>query len=160
MSYVCSGGSGVIDRCEIAGGRMIMNGSAKITLVKTGGGEVSAEDVMIPIRYECEAIDGAADADDGELAMRTKVGVTDISVRKDGDSLNITAELAITAAVLAEKTVSCATEIAALKSDDHMRKKNMIRVYVPDKDETAWDVEKKFRLGREAKPEGAVYVIQ
>ncbi len=160
MSYVCSWGSGMIDRCEVSGGRMIMNGSAKITVVKTGGGEVSAEDVMIPLRYECEAIDGAADSDDGGLAKRTKVGVTDISVRKDGDSLGITAELAITAATLEEKTVSCATEITSVRVDDRMKKKNVIRVYVPDKDETEWDVEKKFRLGREAKPEGAVYVIR
>ncbi|MBE6541399.1 MAG: hypothetical protein E7672_03015 [Ruminococcaceae bacterium] len=156
-SYICSWGSGSIDRCEIREGRMTLGGSAKISVVKSCDGDVTIDDVTIPIRYECEAMAGAENSD-GAL-KRTKVGVTDINVRKDGDTLGITAELALSAAVLSEKNTVCATQIEAISESASTSKKNMVRVYVPDVDETPWDVEKKFRLGKEAKLEGEVYII-
>lgn len=162
-AYVCSWGTGNIDRCEIKDGRMFMTGTAKISVVKSGGGEVSLEDVNIPIRYECEASADASNSDDGGLVKRTKVSVTDISARKDGDTLGITAELSVAAAVLGEKNVTCAASITsaadASKTPDASRRKNMVRVYIPDRGETAWDVEKKFRLGHEAVMEGDAYII-
>lgn len=162
-SYVCSWGAGNIDRCEIRDGRILMTGSAKISVVKSGGGEVSLEDVNIPIRYECEAIPGAANSDDGGLVKRTKVSVADISVRRDGDMLGITAELSIAAAVLGEKSAMCAISIESVPDESKMsntlRGKNIVHVYIPDQGETAWDVEKKFRLGREAVMEGEAYII-
>ena len=159
MAYVCAWGRGAADRLETASGRMVITGNAYISAVESGGGEAVLDEVAIPFRYECESLSDKA-ADHACLAGKTSVRVTDIQARCDGDVLNLTAELAISAAVVGMETVKCAASIAPAQEDGGVRKsENMIRIYVPDDGETAWDVEKRFRLGRDAKADGNVYVI-
>jgi len=161
MKYVCSWGSGVAERCDISGGRMTVYGSVKLSIVTCGEGEMITDEVVIPLKYECEAMTGASDASDGELTKRMQVNVTDIGVRTDGDTMNITAELAISAIALGVKPVTAVLGIAPADKvqSGEEPKRNVIRVYVPDGGETPWDVEKRFRLGKEATQEGDVYVI-
>lgn len=161
MSYVCSWGSGNVDKCEIGGGRMAIYGNVEITVVSAGGGEVIAENVHIPLKYECEALPGAVSAEDGNLCKRTSVNVTDINVRVDGDTMNITAELSIGCIALGTEQVTAAVLISPSVDGDTAKWKgeNLIRVYVPDEGESAWDVEKRFKLDREAALCGNAYII-
>ena len=88
---------------------------------------------------------------------RVRAAVTDVTARPDGDTLNLTAELAISAAALGKAPVTYAASVTPKKELNE--KKNLLRVYIPDKTETPWDVEKRFRLKDEAKMEGKAYVI-
>ncbi len=159
MAYVCAWGRGLADKLETVNGRMVISGNAYVSAVESGGGEAILDEVTIPFRYECEAVSDKT-ADHAYLAGKTSVRVTDIQARCDGDVLNITAELAISAAVVGMEAVKCAASIAPSAEEGMVKKsENMIRIYVPDEGESAWDVEKRFRLGRDAKAEGSVYVI-
>ena len=160
MTYLTAWGSGCADKCEISGGRLKISGSSRVSVVTVGGGEAVTDEVMIPFRYECDC-GTAEDRDDSALTKRTLVTVPEISVRENGETLEITAELSIAAVMLGEEQVNAAVTIApsgeSRKNDGEER--GMIRVYVPDEDETPWDVEKKFRLSESLKADGRLYVI-
>ena len=159
MAYVCAWGRGTADRLETENGRTVITGNACISVVETGGGEAILDEVSVPFRCEFESVTDKT-ADHACLAGKTSVRVTDIQARADGDVLNLTAELAISAAVVGMETVKCAASIAPAPDDGTAKKhETMIRIYVPDDGETPWDVEKRFRLGRDTKADGNVYVI-
>lgn len=167
-AYVCAWGTGMADKAEINGGKMTVSGSVKLNVVSVGNGEFFMDDVTIPLKYECETLpemgkgngngNGNGKTAPENLIGRIQVDVTEINARTDGNTLNLTAELAITAAMLAENTKTAAVKLTPTESAQKP-KKNMIRVYIPDAGESAWDVEKKFRLGREAVKEGGAYVV-
>ena len=115
-------------------------------------------------------IDQAAAAGRLKMIIRGGVGVDNIDVdyaRSKGIIVNNTphassaavAELAIASAVVGMETVKCVSSIAPVDDPSFRRSDNMIRIYVPDESESPWDVEKRFRLGREVSPDGGVYVI-
>lgn len=160
MTFVTAWGSGKADSCTVTGGRLVLNGAVKLTCVMTGQGDVTAEDVVIPLRYEAEAVSGCGDGEEGDLTRRCDIRVTEITARTDGETLHLTAELAITLLAMKREPVRYLSAIAPVQGAEETESgKNRIRIYVPDEGETAWDVEKRFRLGCEAKTEGAVYVI-
>lgn len=160
MAFVTAWGSGKADSCSVSGGRVLLNGSVKLTCVMAGQGEVVPEEVVIPLRYEAEAVSGCGDGEDGDFTRRCDIRVTEITARSDGDALHLTAELAITLLAMKWEPVRYLAAIAPAEGTGEWETgKNRIRLYVPDEGETAWDVEKRFRLGCEAKTEGAVYVI-
>ncbi len=160
MAYVCAWGKGVVDKFELTNGRMTLSGNVYLSVVEAGGGEALLDDAVLPFRYECEAISNKT-AESTAINGKTSVRVTDIQARADGDSLSLTAELAISAVAVGTETIKCVSLISPAPDETGTAKKNdnMIRVYIPDEGESAWDVEKRFRLGREAKAEGEAYVI-
>ncbi|MBR5252553.1 MAG: hypothetical protein IKV39_01610 [Clostridia bacterium] len=159
--FICAWGSGTADRCDISGGKMTVHGSVKVSLVTLFEGEMLTDEITLPLKYECEAVPGARDAADGDISRRVAVSVTDIGVRPDGDVANITVELSLSAVALETQQVNAVVGITPVMGSTNVeeQKRNVIRVYVPEKDETPWDVEKRFRLGREIFPEGDKYVI-
>ncbi len=159
MNPVCAWGNGSVDKCEISSGRMTMSGNVKICIAMMGEGDSHLEEVLIPLKYECEAGYGAPDTEDSSLARRTMVAVTDIQTRGDGETLNITAELAVSAVALGSRKISCVQSVAPVAGGGEIRKNNVIRIYMPDEGESSWDVEKRFRLDGEAQREGNLYII-
>ena len=113
----------------------------------------------LPFRYEWEAAEGARDAE--ELAGKTAVTVTDVSAREDGGEWSCTAELAVASVLVAEEcmTAGCALHRVQDGGDEAKRPRSVMRVYVPGEGESAWDVEKKFRLKGEAVPTDGVYIL-
>ncbi len=158
MTYVCAWGRGTAERTELANNRMTITGNAVLSAVETGNGEAVLDEITIPYRYECEALSDKT-ADPACLAGKTSVRVTDIQARADGESLNLTVELSITAVMVGMETIKCASAIAPVPDETFKKAENVIRIYVPDENETPWDVEKRFRLGKEAKAESGVYVL-
>ena len=138
---------------------MNCTGSLKIHTLRGSMGEYLCEESVVPIKFECDAVAGAADADDSSVARKMKVCVCDISARRDADGVSYNVELALCGVAVRESRVRYVSSITAIDGEIHEACKNVIRVYVPDKNESAWDVEKKFRLGREAKLEGGAYIV-
>ncbi|MBQ8511460.1 MAG: DUF3794 domain-containing protein [Clostridia bacterium] len=155
MTFVCAWGSVSGEKCSIKNGKMIVEGTVNLECVTAGEGETVTDEVRIPLRYECDAVPDATDSD--SLMARVRAAVTDVTARPDGDTLNLTAELAISAAALGKAPVTYAASVTPKKELNE--KKNLLRVYIPDKTETPWDVEKRFRLKDAAKMEGKAYVI-
>ena len=159
MAYVCAWGRATADRIETSKNRMILTGNAVLSIVESGNGEAILDELTLPYRYECEALTPET-VDPACLLGKHSVRVTDIQARADGDVLTLTAELALSAAILGVETIKCVSSIAPVPDAASSRKPDvLLRLYVPDEGETAWDVEKRFRLGRDAKAEGSVYVI-
>jgi hypothetical protein len=159
MACVCAWGRATADRVETSKNRMILTGNAVLSVVESGGGEAILDELTLPYRYECEALTPET-VDPACLTGKISVRVTDIQARADGDILTLTAELALSAAVLGLETIKCVSSQTPVPESGSVRKSDvLLRLYVPDEGESAWDVEKRFRLGHDAKAEGAVYVI-
>lgn len=152
--FVCGFGTGSVDKCEIKNGRMLLCGNVKISAVTELDGEMQSDECVIPYRYECDAAAESAD----EAVMRSMVRVSDIQGRCEGENINLTAELAISAAVMGVERIKCISKITKSEGETSGGK-NVIRLYVPDENESAWDVEKRFCLAHEAKLENDVYII-
>lgn len=158
MTYVASWGRAVPDKCEMADGRCVITGNAYISVVESGGGEAALDEAVIPFRYE---FDGCVKQNDAKPDGRIEIKVTDIQAHADGESLGLTAELSVSAMLFGRENVKY---VAAISQSDDVQvfaasAENMIRIYSPDDGETSWDVEKRFRLGREPKAEGEIYII-
>lgn len=159
MAYLTAWGNGEIEKCEIADGHMKMSGSAHVTVVTFGGGEAVEDALVIPFRYECDCMtDGVHD--DASIVRRTSVAIPEVTVRQNGDALDVTAELSISAVALAAERAASVVGISQVgDGKKNGERRGMIRVYVPDEGESAWDVEKKFRLAQPAERDGRMYVI-
>lgn len=158
-TYVTAWGTAFVDRAQVSGNKMNLSGNVKMSVLTAGGGEFYLDEVTVPMKYTCEADPRAEECECG--IGRTAVEVCEITARADGNMLNLTAELFISAVLMSEKNVSAAVSLSPLEesAQNSHNAKNKIRIYVPEENESAWDVEKKFRLGREAVREGGAYVI-
>ena len=160
MRPITAWGSAAVTGCEVSGGRMMLSGQVKLCVLMKGEGEVACEEAVVPLRYECDAYPGAADTDGGAMTCRSSVAVCDVGVRQDGESVHLTAELAIAASALGSRRVKFVSEVAPV-GDKKSASSNgcVIRVYAPSEGESAWDVEKHFRLRDTAQSEGEYYII-
>ena len=165
--FVWGWGTASVERVTLTGGRAQAGGTVRLTLVSRSEGELVSEEASLPFRYEWEAVDGARDAE--ELAGKTAVTVTDVGAREDGGEWSLTAELAVSSVLVSEEcvTAGCALRPVPLppaggedaKTQGCAGSRSVMRVYVPGDGETAWDVEKKFRLRGDAVETEGVYVI-
>ena len=161
--FITAWGTGMIEKCAVSSGRAQISGSVKVTVVSRAEGEYLTDETTIPLRYEWEALPDAPDADDGQITAKTAVTVTDIAIRpgsaqSDGEEWSVTAELGIAAVLAVSVPLRAAVSLTPSENSAPLSK-NIIRVYVPGEGESAWDVEKKFRLGKDACAVDGVYVI-
>ena len=139
---------------------MMLTGQVKLSVLMMGEGESLCEEAVVPLRYECEAYSGAPDTDDASLTHRTSVTVCDIGMRHDGENVHLTAELAISGIALGSRKVRFVSEINPTSERESVGLDGcVIRVYAPSDGESAWDVEKRFRLRESARFEGEYYII-
>lgn len=160
MKPITAWGSASVTGCEISGGRMMLTGQVKLSVLMTGEGESLCEEAVLPLRYECDAYQGAPDTDEGSLLQRTSVTVCDIGMRQDGENVHLTAELAIAASALGCRKVRFVSEVVPVGEAKRSTDEGcVIRVYAPSGGESSWDVEKRFRLRDAAQAEGDYYII-
>lgn len=152
---IFSCGSGEIDSVEARDGKLYAEGKLKMCCITEKDGEYSAVEGTFPLKYEC-----GGGFSSSACAMKGSVRVCDVSAREDGGEVSLTSEVSISLFALAEKTVSAVSSVtAANDTSGETKSESMIRVYIPDCDEGEWEVEKKFRLGHEARITNGVYVI-
>ena len=159
---VTAWGTADAGHCSVAGGRAQMSGSVKLTLVTAKGGEFSSDELVLPLKYEWEAIPDAPDADESAVTGKTDAGVAEITARPSesdgGCDWSVTAEVWTAAALLTAKPVRGVVKLTP-KGEGGAFRKDVIRVYIPEPGESAWDVEKRFRLPGAAEITDGVYVI-
>ena len=105
------GGWGTADtgKCAAEGGTARISGSVKLTLLTRRGEEISADELILPLRYEWEALPGTPDADESAFSGRAEAGVAEIAARpaetENGTEWTVTAELWLAAAFLLAEPV-------------------------------------------------------
>ena len=156
---------GTVDpgKCAVEGGVARLAGSAKLTVLTRSGDEFAAAETTVPFRYEWEALPGTPDADENAVTGRIASGVAEITARPadsdGGTDWTVTAEVWVAAALLSVSEVRGLVRLTSVPSSEGGRRKNVIRVYIPEPGESAWDVSKRFRLPDEAESADGVYVI-
>ena len=160
--FITAWGSASVDRAAVQGGRASVAGSVRITAVTRSGGEFAADELVLPLRYEWEARQDAPDAENSALPGRAEAGIADITARPQiadgGTEWNVTAELWIAAALMAEEPVGGVVRLDPAEEGEPCPR-NVIRVYVPEPGESSWDVEKRFRLASETALSDGVYIV-
>lgn len=161
---VSAWGSADPGKCSVTGGVARMTGTAKLTVLTRSGDEFAASEAVVPLRYEWEALPGSQDAEEGAVTGRTAAGVAEITARPSdsdgGTEWTVTAEVWVSAALLSASEVRGVVRLTPVRTADGCGPgRNVIRVYVPEPGESAWDVSKRFRLPEEAEPVDGVYVI-
>lgn len=162
--FVAAWGSADPGKCAVEGGVARMTGTAKLTVLTRSGDEFAASEAVVPLRYEWEALPGARDVEEGALTGRVAAGVGEITARPSdsdgGTEWTVTAEVWVSAALLFASEVRGVVRLTPVHTaEEGGRGRNVIRVYVPEPGESAWDVSKRFRLPEEAEPTDGVYVI-
>lgn len=147
--HVMSWGSGEVAKVTSSDGKLSAEGEVKLCAIVEKDGEYSLCEGTFPLKYECDG--GMADGSGADM-KRCVVRVCDVTAREEGDGLNLTAELSVSVFALSELHETAVTEVTPA-GEKTAQDGSMIRVYVPDSDETDWDVEKKFRLGYAPKAE-------
>ena len=160
--FITAWGSASVDRTAVQGGRASVTGSVRVTAVTRSGGEFSTDEIVLPLRYEWEARENAPDAENGSLPGRVEAGIAEIAARPSvsdgGTDWTVTAEIWLAAALMAEEPVRGVVRLDPA-GEGGKEGGSVVRVYVPEPGETAWDVEKRFRLAEEAVMADGVYVI-
>ncbi len=148
-------GEGFVDKAALSGGRMTLTGKVKITGIADCGGEIVSEEFVSPVKYEAECESSVSPED--KVGGRMRIRVCDIVSRVDGDEAVFSAELAVSVFIMKEKSEEAVVSITP--AGDVPEARAVITVYAADEGESAWDVEKKFRLGYPAVSNAGVYVI-
>ncbi len=157
--FITAWGAAAAEKITACGGRARMSGTVKATVISRADGDFISEEVSIPFRYEWEALEGGAGPEEFPLSSKSAVQAADIAVRtSDGDEWTVTAELGLAAVCVATQDTRAVVALTPGEGGEPV-KKNLIRVYVPETGESAWDVEKKFRLGKDAALTEGVYVM-
>ncbi len=165
--FITAWGTAAVEKITASGGRARMAGTVKATVVSRADGEFISEDVVIPFRYEWEALEGGAGPEECPLSCKCAVTAADITVRTapsdaggeaEGPEWTLTCELGLSAVCVSTAETRAVVGLEP-KGDGEPPKKNLIRVYVPENGENAWSVEKKFRLGKDAALTEGVYVM-
>ena len=144
MRYIYGFGRGTVTGGETQNGRLILTGSAVLTGVLVGNGEVTAEECTIPLRYECEAGEGI-----GEYVCQCNVVLFDVGGRVDGDRLHMNAEAGINGICLCKHTENSLANITLRDAEPFAKKRPAITLYTPDEDDTDWTVQKRYRVCEE-----------
>lgn len=156
MRYIYGFGRGTFTGGEIKNGRLILTGTAVLTGILTGEGEVIAEECTIPLRYECEAGEG-----EGECAWQCGVTLFDVGGRVDGDMLHMTAEAGINGVCLRKHTETSLENISLHGMEPLPKKRPAITLYTPDEEDTDWTVQKRYRVpGDAVEKVGPRYLIR
>jgi len=156
MTYAGGFGRASFDKAELSEGKLVLSGNAAITAILCGNGEATAEECVVPVKYECNA-DCPSSC---EITGKWEAAVCDVSGRCDGENLNLTAELALSGIFLAEQNVRPLTLIRIDSTRPTEHKRNIMKIYVPDGSETEWDVMKRYRIAADSpRKSGKIYIV-
>ncbi len=137
-SVIDGWGSAYLDSCEYIGGRYVLSGKSKYSVLCEKDGEYSVANAEMPVKYEIEG--DAADS----ICFDTVADVIACRVRIDGDTLGIDAEIAAYVNVMSEASASVVSEVRF--GEAYGKKKCRMVVYYPADRESSWDVAKKYHV--------------
>ncbi len=131
-------GSAILDGCEYTGGKYLLVGQCKYSILCEKDGEYSTVTVELPIKYE---LDGAFAE---SISFDAPAEVISCRVRSDGDTLGIDSEIAAYVSVFGSTDISPVSEVRF--GEQYGKRKSRMVVYYPAAGETSWDAAKKYHV--------------
>ena len=170
LQFLYGWGRGVFERGEVlpgtaGGGRLLLTGTAYCTALLTGNGDVTAEEVTMPIRYECELHDMPENAPEmpAEFTVpdcRCSFTVWDVGGHLEGSVLHIHAEAGCEGIVLVGEPCTWLAGLTVNADQPLPKGKPTVVLYTPDAGETMWDVQKRYRTDAVTESGGKFVVMQ
>ncbi|MBR6916408.1 MAG: hypothetical protein IKN36_08615 [Clostridia bacterium] len=121
-------------------GTLILSGQCTVTAAVAGDGKAEPVDVTFPVRFEYP-LRRACD----KPTVRWDAAVVSADARPDGERLNVTAEIAVSAAVTETGKIQTVETVKTDEKDPVSVRRSSVRVFFPDGETSEWDVLKKFR---------------
>ncbi|MBQ6262390.1 MAG: hypothetical protein IJK58_02640 [Clostridia bacterium] len=122
-----------------ADGRLILSGQCTVTAAVAGDGKAEPVDVTFPFRFEYPLRCACADP-----TVRWDAAVISADARPDGERLNVTAEVAVSAAVTETGRIGTVDTVRTKENEPVRARRSSVRVFFPDGTATAWDVMRRF----------------
>ena len=132
-----SGGSATVTE----DGRLVFTGQCTVTAVLSGDGRAEPADVTFPLKFESVLSDAPGG---GKPTVRWDAAVISADARPDGERLNVTAEIAVSAAATLTEKMRTVGKIRLNGNEPIPRKRSSVRVFFPDGEMTEWDVARRF----------------
>ena len=120
-------------------GTLILSGQCTVTAAVAGDGKAEPVDVTFPVRFEYPLRYAC-----GAPTVRWDAAVVSADARPDGERLNVTAEIAVSAAVTGTDKIETVDTVRIKKSEPVLSRRSSVRVFFPDGRATEWDVMKRF----------------
>lgn len=140
MSVCHTACKAVTDRVEYScDGKLTVNGSCTVQTVIECDGVLRAEDVTVPIKFDC-----MGKPSDGTCHAICSVEVMNAQSKLDGDKLTVDVELCISYVAYAVSKTKCISSCAVDVKTPLEKKRSSVTVYFPDENETLWDIGKKY----------------
>lgn len=138
-------GIAVADKVECERGRYIITGKCRYTCLLYDGGEPTAKEFELPLRYE---LDGDGMCSDTEN-IETDVDITPVGCRArvDGERLGVDTEMAVAIRICSGRKVRMLSRVAFGEPFASAAKsKGVFRICYPGADDTLWSIAKKYKV--------------
>jgi len=136
-------GKGVFEKAErLPDGRVLLWGSAVCTALLSGSGDVIAEEVTLPIRYEWTCPEGEADE---TMDCLCTFRVWDVGGRVEGGVLRIHAEAGCEGTLFRRQSCSWLRDLQQHTDRPIPTPAPAVVIRIPDPEETLWDMQKRYR---------------
>jgi hypothetical protein len=127
-----------LDGCEEMGGKYILNGVCRYSMLTEKDGEYGISEVSLPWRMETEGGEGTLTAWDGICEMIGCRG------RVEGDLIYLDGELSVCVDYMGHQRIRAVSSVSLGETVE--RPAGRMIVYYPSGEETPWDVAKKYQV--------------
>ncbi len=132
-------GSACVDKCDKIEGKYVLSGKSVFTVVYETGGEVSAADISIPLKYTAN---GTAERD--AASFGAEANVFDVRCRLADGNVCIDCEVVMSYDCLCANEVTVAQGVRFGEAVE--QGESELVVCYPDADDTLWSVAKKYKV--------------
>lgn len=133
-------GKVTLDKAECSSdGKLSLSGSCTVYVVAVGGGEISMEEVVIPVKFDCPC-----EKSNGGKNVICEASVMYADARFDGDRLSVAAELSLSLFAYATVKSEFASECKIDRERTLGKRGSCVKIYFPEEDEDMWDIGKKY----------------
>ena len=132
-------GKACVTGISFDGGKCIISGESKYLLVCKREGEISASEIKVPFRYECDGDrDGEFEREDSDIVCQ----VYNCRCKAEGETLGIDSEIALSGIIFDTSEIKRVSR--ACMGEEIVRSGSDVVICYPSVSETVWNVAKKY----------------
>lgn len=134
-------GTALIDGVEAVGGKYVLSGKCRYTLILCTDGELSSKEIELPFRYTAQGQNASVDA---PVHYEGQVVVLSAKARTDAQRLAVDAELGVWLCVYGENKMSAVSSVCV--KEKVCRQPGELILCYPEGGETLWTVAKRYHV--------------